>query len=309
MPEAEITLIGMPFVQELVVRSPHLDRFVLFPGFPGMAEQFFDPRQTVQFFEQMQAEQFDLALQMHGSGVYSNPFALMLGARVTAGFVREGDPAGRLDAALPLPLKMHEVRRVLALAAFLGTPPQGEQTEFPLLAEDMAAASALLTGVERPLIGLHPAAREATKRWASERFATVGAELQRRYGGTIVLLGGLEEQPLTESIAQNVGKFCLNLAGKTTLAVLGGVICELSILVTNDSGPAHIAYALGTPTVTVFGGTDPSVWGPLYSDRHRVLVHEVPCHPCNYGLCSVGYTCLENVTPQQVVDDAVTLIH
>ncbi len=308
LPNAEITLIGQPFVEELVARSHQLDRFVPFPGFPGIAEQFFDPRQTVQFFEQMQAEQFDLAVQMHGSGVYSNPFTLMLGAQVTAGFVREGDSAGRLDAALPMPLEMHEVRRVLALTTFLGASPQGEEVEFPLSAEDAAAAEALLAGVEQPLIGLHPAAREATKRWAPERFIAVGAELQRRYGGTVVVFGGLEELRLAEFIAQNVGESCLNLAGRTTLAVLGGVISQLSVLVTNDSGPAHLAYALGTPTVSVFGGTDPAVWGPLKGDRHRVLAHEVPCRPCDYTVCPVGYMCLENVTGQQVVEDAVEVM-
>lgn len=294
--------MGMPFVEELVARSPHLDRFVPFPGFPGMAEQFFDARRTVQFLQQMQAEQFDVAIQMHGSGVYSNPFTLMLGARVTAGFVREGDSAGCLDAALPMPINMHEVQRVLALTTFLGASPQGEETEFPLWAEDIAAAQALLASVQPPLIGLHPAAREATKRWASERFAIAGTVLQQQYGGTVVILGGLEELPLTESIAQKIGRSCLNLAGKTSLAVLGGVISRLSVLVTNDSGPAHIAYALGIPTVTLFGGTDPTVWGPRTNNRHQVLVHNVPCRPCDYGVCPVGYTCLENLTVEQVVE-------
>lgn len=309
LPEAEITLIGQPFVEELIMRSPHLDRFVPFPGFPGIAEQFFDPRQTVQFFQQMQAEEFDLAVQMHGSGVYSNPFTLLLRARITAGFVREGDSAGRLDAALPMPFKLHEVRRVLALTTFLGASPQGEETEFPLWAEDRAAASALLAGVEQPLIGLHPGSREATKQWDSERFAIAGTELQRQYGGTVVVIGGLDERPVAESIAQTIGSSCLNLAGKTSLAVLGGVISQFSVLVTNDSGPAHIAYALGTPTVTVFGGTDPAIWGPLNSDQHRVLAYEVPCRPCDYGVCPVEYTCLENVMAQQVVETAVEVMH
>ena len=267
-----------------------------------MAEQFFEPRRTVQFLQQMQAEQFDLAIQMHGSGVYSNPFTLMLGARVTAGFVREGDSAGCLDAALPMPINRHEVQRVLALTTFLGASPQGEDTEFPLWAEDIATAQALLAHVQPPLIGLHPAAREATKRWASNRFAIAGTVLQQQYGGTVVILGGQEELPVTESITQKIGLSCLNLAGKTSLAVLGGVISQLSVLVTNDSGPAHIAYALGIPTVTLFGGTDPTVWGPLRHDRHRVLVHNVPCRPCDSGVCPVGYTCLENLTVEQVVE-------
>ena len=91
----------MPFIEELAVRSPHIDRFIPFPGFPGMAEQFFDPRKTLEFFQQMQAENFDLAIQMHGSGVYSNPFTLMLGAKTTAGFIRQGDWAEFIALSIP----------------------------------------------------------------------------------------------------------------------------------------------------------------------------------------------------------------
>jgi len=77
LPGAEITMITLPLLQDLVTRSPHLDRFIPFPGFPGIAEQFFDARRAVQFFQEMQAEHFDLAVQMQGSGIYSNPFRLL----------------------------------------------------------------------------------------------------------------------------------------------------------------------------------------------------------------------------------------
>src|SRR6185312_16461550 len=102
LPDAEITMITLPMLHELVQRSPHLDRFVAFPGFPGIAEQFFDAKRTTDFLSEMQAERFDLAIQMQGSGVHSNPFTLLLGSRATAGFIRRSDTAGRLDAALPM---------------------------------------------------------------------------------------------------------------------------------------------------------------------------------------------------------------
>ena len=304
LPDTEITLIALPLVQELAERSPHIDRYEPFPGFPGIAEQFFDARKAARFFQRMQAEHLDLAIQRHGSGVYANPFTLMLGARVTAGFVREGDWAGRLDAALPLPSQGHEVQRTLALTTFLGAPPQGEEVEFLLRAADHEEAEALLASLEPPLIGLHPAAREVTKRWRPERFGWAGRELRRRHGGTVVVIGGAEERPLAEAVARDAGEPCLNLAGKTSLAVLGSVIARLAVLVTNDSGPAHVAYALGTPAVTVFGGTDPVRWGPLNGGPHRVLAYEVPCRPCDYGECPVGYTCLKGVMVEQVVEAA-----
>lgn len=317
LPQAEITLIAMPFIEELAARSPHIDRFVAFPGFPGMAEQFFDARQAIAFFQQMQDEQFDLAVQMHGSGVYSNPFTLMLGAQLTAGFVRSGDPPGRLDAALPMPESFPEVRRVLSLTTFLGATPQGEYTEFPLWDEDHQAVTHLLAGAQPPLIGLHPAAREESKRWAIERFIAVGKLLQQQYGGTVVILGGPEEWQTAELVTQAIGEAALNLAGKTSLAGLGAAIAQLTILITNDSGPAHIAYALKIPTVTIFGSTDPAVWGALEEDqsdqpalkvRHRALLHQVPCHPCNSATCTVGYSCLEGITVEHVVENATAII-
>src|SRR5947209_8352026 len=155
LPEAQITMITLPMLRDLVIRSPYLDKFAAFPGFPGIAEQFFDARRAVRFFQEMQVEQFDLAVQMQGSGVYSNPFILLLGAKATAGFVRQGDSASRLDAALPYPQGMHEVRCVLALTTFLGISIQGEEIEFPLWPQDHQQADLLLAGVEPPLIGLH----------------------------------------------------------------------------------------------------------------------------------------------------------
>lgn len=274
LPQAEITLIALPYVRELVARSPHLDRFEAFPGFPGIAEQFFDARRATDFFQRMQAERFDLAVQLHGSGVYANPFTLLLGAHMTAGFVRAGDPAGRLDAALPLPKRGREVQRVLALPHFLGAPDCGEETEYPLWPEDHATAEALLTGTVRPLIGLHPSARDVDKTQPPALFAAVGRELQRIHGGTVVVLGDQAAASSTTAVADMLGGPCLpclNLVGKTPLGLLGAVIARLSVLVTNDSGPAHIAYALGTPSVTIFSQTDPEEWGPAPSGSHRVI--------------------------------------
>jgi ADP-heptose:LPS heptosyltransferase len=257
----------------------------------------------------MQAERFDLAVQLYGSGVYSNPFTLMLGARATAGFVRPGDPPGRLDAALPFPEVRREVERPLALTRFLGAPPCGDRVEFPLWPEDEAAAEELLAGADRPLIGVHPAGTEATKRWPAERFAAAASELARRLGGTVVLCAGPGERPLADAVAARVQGPCRNLAGRTSLPVAGAVLERLAIFLTNDSGPAHVAYALGVPSVTIFGGTDPVRWGPSEDARqHRTLAHPAPCRPCAGDRCPIGYACLAGVTVAEVVAAALDLL-
>jgi ADP-heptose:LPS heptosyltransferase len=304
LPEAEITMITLPMLQDLVLRSPHLDRFVAFPGYPGIAEQFFDARRTIHFFQEMQEEHFDLAIQMQGTGVNSNTFMLLLGSQATAGFIRPEDSAGRLDAALRYPQQVHEIEAVLALTTFLGVPAQGKDTEFPLWSSDHKVAAALLEQVESPLIGLHPTARDATRRWALDRFGEVGNELHRRYGGTVVILGEEEDVVIGNALSKRVGEPCLNLMGKTSLAILGAVIEQLSLLVTNDTGPAHIAYALGTPTMTIFGASTPQRYGPLQEGPFHVLAHPVHCRPCGLARCPIGYTCLEGVTVTQVIEAA-----
>lgn len=308
LPEAEITMITLPTLKDLVLRSPHLNRFVAFPGYPGIAEQLFDAHRTICFFKEMLEEHFDLAIQMQGTGVYSNTFMLLLGSQITAGFIRPEDTPGRLDAALHYPQEVHEIEATLALTTFLGAPAQGKDIEFPLWPSDHLSASALLAQAELPLIGLHPTARDATRRWSHERFGEVGKELYKRFGGTVVVLGDEEDVLLGNVIANYVGKSCLNIMGKTSLGTLGAVIERLSILVTNDTGPAHIAYALGIPTLTIFGAGDPKRYGPLQNGPFSVLATYVPCRPCGLVRCPIGYTCLERVSVMQVIEAAEQII-
>lgn len=304
LPDVQITLIALPIVRELFVRCTALDRFVPFPGFPGIAEQFFNARRAVSFFDRLQSQKFDLALQMHGTGVYSNTFTLMLGARATAGFVRGGDRPGRLDAAFAMPDRGHEAERLLAFTRFLGAVNQPAALEFPLKERDRMTAETMLAGAERPLIGVHPCARKPEKCWPGEKFAEAAVELRKRFGGTIVLIAGDDRRAEGRAAAAMIGQPCFDLSGLTSIGSLGGVVLLLSVLLTNDSGPAHIAYALRTPAVTLFGETDPDRWGPPSSGPFRVIRRLLPCFPCQEDSCSSGYACLRSISVKEVVDAA-----
>lgn len=309
LPQAEITLITLPLLRELAARSALIDHYAPFPGYPGIAEQLFDPRATVDFFRAQQAEQYDLALQLQGSGVNANPFTLMLGAHATAGFVRPHDPPGRLTAALPLPSSGHEIERMLALTSFLGAVPQGMHSEFPLWPQDIAAAAALLAGAAPPLIGMHVGAHDQTRRWPPACFAVVGKILQQHYGGTVLLLGAAADRPLTAQVAAELGPAARDLTGCTALATLGAVIDRLALLVSNDTGPAHIAYARRTPTVTIFGGADPQRYGPPSGGPFRAIIQPIECRPCPGPACPIGYACLTAVGPEQVVSAARDVLY
>jgi ADP-heptose:LPS heptosyltransferase len=100
----------------------------------------------------------------------------------------------------------------------------------------------------------------------------------------------------------------LDLTCRTSLPVLGAVIERLAVLLTNDSGPAHIAYALGVPTVTIFGETDPDRWGPPDNGPFRAVVRDLPCRPCAEDGCPSGYACLRGISVDQVVEAASEVI-
>jgi len=304
LPKAEITFVGLPFIAPLATRLASFDRFVPFPGAPGMAEQLFEAGKLTAFLKKMQGERFDLVIQMHGSGVFSNPIALLFGGRVTAGFIRASDPPGRLDAALPYPEGLHEIKKNLALMNFLGAPSQGEDLDYPVTAGDHAGAMQFLKTAKPPLIGVHAHAEAKTKRWNPGRFALAASRLATGGRGTVVVLGAGSEAGLVENLAAPF----VDLRGKTSLGCLGAVIARLSVLLTNDSGPAHIAYALGVPSVTVFGSTLPSEWAPSDVLRHAVAVHPIDCRPCNLDECSIGYQCLEQVSVEQVLTAAQKVV-
>lgn len=295
MPEAEITLIALPLVRELVARNTELDRFVAFPGWPGIAEQFYDPERAHEVLEGLRAERFDVAIQLHGSGFFSNQFLQEICAGVSAGFVRPGDGGAGLDAALPMP-GGNERDRLLALVRFLGAPAHRVSTEFPLVAQDHTAAAALLDGLASPLIGVHPGARNPSQRWPLENFLAAAGILSASMGGTVIVVG--EER-------QGVLPGVVDLRGQTSLSVLGAVLDRLAVLLTNDSGPAHIAYALGTPSVTIFGATDPVQWGPP-AGPHRVVMKEVHCRPCGAPVCYLDRPCTNEVSIALVCEAAIS---
>jgi ADP-heptose:LPS heptosyltransferase len=273
LPSAELVAVTDEALRELVARSAHLDRFVAAPSL-DRENRAQSARLLTRFFLEMQEERFDLAIQMHGYGLQSSPFFVLFGARINAGFVGRADMPGAMDAAMPFPQEGHIVDRFLALSTFLGAPPCGRNTEFPLLPEDEGEAERLLASAPRPLLGVHPGARSEQRRWDPERFSEALTRLQRRFGGTVVILGGQLDQPAAGRITRAVNGRCLNLAGRTRLPVLGAIIKQLSVFLTNDTGLAHIAYALATPTVTLFASATPTPFWPPERDPFRALTCE-----------------------------------
>ncbi|MFL5802027.1 MAG: glycosyltransferase family 9 protein [Roseiflexaceae bacterium] len=276
-PAAEITLIGLPWAADLVRRLSVIDRLLPFPGYPGIVEAEYCPERTSAFFAEARAYRYDLAIQMHGDGSASNGFVAELGARGALGYRRGADR--RLALSLPYRKGEHEIMRWLQLIAALdghkvraARRPDTVALEFPIGPDDTARAAELLfVSPAFPLVALHPGAKAKARRWPAERFAALADALIERLGADIVLTGSAGERQLTAAVRRAMHHPALDLAGETDLGAFAAVIARSDLLISNDTGAAHLAVAVGTPSVVLFGPGRPSEWGPLDRQRHLVI--------------------------------------
>jgi lipopolysaccharide heptosyltransferase II len=188
----------------------------------------------------------------------------------------------------------HRAAQYMVLIGGAPSAPPTPRLDIP--AEAQARFRANVRG--EALIGVFPGGNASSRRWAPERFA----ELVRRMAGgvrTVVVFGGPNERELTARVA---GSAAIDLGGQTDLAQLAAGIASCDLLVTNDTGPLHLAAAVGTPTVSLWGAGDPRVTGPL-GNGNRVLRHpELSCVPCTKNECplAVKNQCMTLITVDEV---------
>lgn len=271
-PDAEITLIALPWAHHLL-RNLHqyLDRFVAFDGYPGLRDVRADLERTDRFISEQRAHFYDLVIQMHGAGAQSNPCAHDMGGRFTAGYYL-GERPGYLFPAAPYPTDLPEVTRCLRLAKLLGCPDLDSQLEFPVLPTDEWLARRLLGSVagRGSVIGMHPGSKSPIRRWPPEHFARLADTLVQRLDAQIVLTG-MPEEDAVRAVRERMTAPVLDLSGRTSLGTLAAVLKSLDLLIVGNTGPAHLAEAVGTPTVRIWDLEEPGRWEPLNAARHRLV--------------------------------------
>ena len=224
---------------------------------------------------------YDLAINFEPD-IRSNLIAAAAGAAWTAGY-RSGGGGSLLDVALEYDPRAHTTDNARRLvAAVFGTAAGGERARsFVVPAAAQEHASRLLPATGRPLIGLHVSGGRAIKQWEPERFADVARRLVAAVDAMIVLTGSAGDRPLVDVVKERLppGRV-VDVAGRVDLLTLGGILARLDLLLTGDTGPMHLAGAVGTPVVAVFGPSDPRRYGPR-GPHDRIVRVDLPCAPCN----------------------------
>jgi len=329
-PDARIDWLLTPAIAELVGRHPALTGVVPFDR-RGLAGWWRSPRRAkalAGLLRSLRRANYDLVIDLHGQ-FRSAAFVLATGAPVRIGFDRPRARVRRSSRPLPAPayrhgwtgarelswlaythripvptLDVHAVDRYRWLGPILGLDEGPPDFRFPIPPAAAERVDELLRagGIDgRPVAVLFPGTQWETKHWPAARFAEVARHLVA--SGLGVALAG---SPAEEAVCREVAAGCpaaVELAGKTTLTESAALIARAAVCVTNDSGPMHLAAALGRPVVAVFGPTDP-VWVGPYGSPESVVRAGVPCSPCylrRLSRCPFAHACMTGVPAEAVM--------
>jgi lipopolysaccharide heptosyltransferase II len=256
----------------------------------------------------LRAERFDLVVDLQGL-FRSAAIGWFAGSSLHVGFEngREGSPWFYSRRVLVPQVEMHAVDRYLLVAKAVGAVESGApefrfripQTDYDEI-DRLLGRSGVTPGTN--WVAMNISARWSSKRWPAASFAEVADRLQQQGCGPVVMIGGPDERAEVAAVSGMMKTPAIDLAGATTVGLLPALLSKASLLITNDSGPMHVAAAVGTPVVALFGPTSAVRTGP-YGVGHGVLTGKVPCSPCFSRTChnTLPLECLRLVSPQQVL--------
>lgn len=287
-PEAYIAYLGEKGAVSLLEQNPNLNEIIPFDfSRPTIVEQ---PRVALQ----LRRRRFDLAIDLFG-----NPRSALLtylsGAGTRVGPERKG--RGSLYT-----IKVTDDGKPKTAIAFhnqflraVGIKPTSSRTEVFLTEDERREAKIYLQWLDyentpldltRPIVGIHPGATWPAKHWLPERFAELADLITAKLGAQIVLTAGPDDAKTVQTVMKHSFSNVKVLAD-LPLRQLAAIIAQCSLFITNDAGPMHIAAAVGTPTIGLFGPGEENIWFPyLEADGHLALRKDVPCHPCHLDFCN-----------------------
>lgn len=281
--DAEIVLLGKPWHRDFLAGRPGpIDRVEVIPPCPGVGTETDQPADTEgleRFFAAMTAERFDIALQLHGGGRYSNPFTRRLSARLAVG--SKAPDAEPLDVWIPYFYFQPEVLRYLEIVSLVGAKPVGLDPEITVTPNDQAEVDALHLPQDQPWVVIHPGATDGRRLWPAEAFAAVADRLVAA-GATVLVNGGAAERPIVDAVLAAMRHEAIDLCQRVTLGGLAALMARSHLVVSNDSGPLHLAAAVGTRTVGLYWCINFANGGPITRRRHHPLISwRVHCPVCH----------------------------
>lgn len=313
-PDARISILARPWVASLYAREPFCDDLIPYEAPRGWRRV----REKWALAAALKRKDFDCAI------LFQNAFeaaALVSAAGIPTRIgYRRDVRAWLLTHPIPVPKPGETPRHqrfyyleLLRRAGLIKAYPLDEPIRLSTAASAAHEGTCRFrkAGFAGPVIGISPgAAYGGAKRWFPERFAEAAVQLAAERRAGIAIFGSPEEASIGEAVRAAVeaaGQFCVNFAGKTSLREFIDLAAACEVFLTNDSGPMHIASALGVPTVAIFGATDEIATGPT-GEHSKVVRVAVECSPCLLRECPIDHRCMSGVTAARVVEAARELV-
>ncbi len=306
-PEAHIAVLVHPWVADVFSASPHVDEII--PYYKKTTH--LGIKGIWQLGRELSTHNFDVAILLQNA-FEAALIAKIAGIPVRAGYKR--DCRGLLlthPVSIPAARrKVHQVHYYQDLLQDLGLTKGADNLFLSLSDEDSNWAQDYLgkNKVTGAVIGLNPgAAYGPAKRWPAEKYGELAQQVEKKLGASILVFGTKDDQKAAAVIQSWCDKKTVDLTGKTTLSQAMALIAKCDSFITNDSGLMHVAAALQTPLVAIFGSTDHVATGP-YSDNSVIVRKEISCSPCLKTHCKTNFECMDTIEAGEVFSHVCQMV-
>lgn len=318
-PEAHLAYLVGSWSKEIIEDNPNLDEIIVYDSPQHSSIRWRSYIRTLKCLQKLRRGKFDLVVIFHRTP-FSSFFAFLAGIPYRIGF----DYAGRgrfLTQRVLFDSGKHEVDRYLDVVYSLGIKSAGKATEMKVMPEEKSYAWNILrdNGVkaEDEVIGVlagggkNPGASMLTKRWSPQKFSQLADRMIEKYKVKIVFIGGSGDEDVVKEVMSGMRNNSINLVGRTNFKQLAAVLKRCELFIGGDSGPLHIAAAVGTPTIGIFGPSDPKLVAPR-GKNHLTIWKNVSCSPCyrpdtvlsekDFSKCHEGtLRCMEKITVEDIL--------
>ncbi|MFA6349633.1 MAG: lipopolysaccharide heptosyltransferase II, partial [Candidatus Omnitrophota bacterium] len=311
-PHAYIAMMVSPYAKDVIEMSPFVDEVITYDKDVKHKSWL----RSMKFSQKLKKRGFDLALILHPVN-RAHLITYFSGIKKRVGFDRKFGflLTDRIKHAKQEGQK-HELEYNLDFLRYLGIEPRDKKLFMPIKPESEEVVKQLLEkeGVAESdeLLAVHAGASCISKIWPAERFAGVAEKLAKSRGMKVVIVAGPKDVNVSNDMVKRMSVPVVNLAGKTSVSQLASVLKRCRLFISNDSGPVHIASAVGTPVISIFGrnqkGLSPKRWGPV-GDRDKVLHKKTDCIECLAHNCTRGFLCLNSITVDEVVEAAEKILN
>lgn len=295
-PEAHLVAAGR-WAEPLLGSDPVVSQVTSYP-FDSWTEKF-------RLAREIRRQRVDLAVILPNS-FESALVPWMAGVSQRIGYSTDGRRGFLTHRVTPPRGPFHQVDAYLRILEPLGIHG-GDRMPFLTIPQDSRDSAAALweeigIGEWEPVVGVHPGATFGpSKLWGPERFAALADRLRVECGARVVFFGAPAERPLWEAVRAHLRGPAISLVGRDHLSMLPALLTRCTALVSGDTGPMHVAAAVGVPVVALFGSTDPRLTAPT-GPAHHVIWHRVECAPCFRPHCPIDHRCMRQIHVEEVFE-------